>query len=344
MTNYYEPKFLRGVIRKALPLKQFFRNRFFPEDVLFASETVSFEYQAGLRRLAPYTSPYMAGEAVDRDGYEVRTYHTPYVVPKRVITNDTAAQKLLGESPYNSGISPEERAATIAARDLMELQDMIQRREEFMCARCLQDGKLEITGPGVNETVDYKFTGIEDCTSQKWLSNYDIIGKLSEKAAELRKSGSNPDMLILGSKAAGAFLDNTKLLKLLDLRQVDAGQINPSELESGVMYIGRLAVPGFIGDIYTYDEHYYDAETGTSKPILDPSTAILISGRVQNSMLYGAITYIDGKSGEYVTEMGKYVPYTAWSVSPPVKEIYLASRPLPMPKDLESWAVMTNVA
>lgn len=344
MRDYYEPKTLRGVIKKVTPVKTFLRTRFFPEDVFFPSETVSFEYQSQKRRLAPYTSPYAGGESVSRDGYEVRTYHTPSLVPKRVITNDTAAQKLLGESPYNSGMTPEDRAAEMAARDLIELQDMIAHREEQMCAQVLQEGVLRVKGRGVNEVCDYGFTGIEQTASgDKWLSGYDIPGKLASVSQNIRKTGSNPDTLILGSEAANALMDNTKFMKLLDLRRVDSGEIRPSELESGVQYIGRIALPGIIADIYGYDEYYDDDVSGESLPLIDPKTAILISSRDRNMMLYGAVTYIDVKTGEYVMEMSKYVPYTNYRVDPPVKEIYLASRPLPMPKDLESWRVMKEV-
>ena len=344
MTDYYEPKSLRGAIRKAIPPRTFLRTRFFPEDVFFPTETVSFEYQGAKRRLAPYTSPYAGGESVSREGYEVRTYHTPSLVPKRVITNDSVAQKLLGESPYNSGMTPEDRAAEMAARDLMELQDMIARREEQMCAEVLQSGKLLIKGRGVNEECDYGFTGVEVIAAgDKWVSGYDIPGKLASVAQGLRKAGTNPDTLILGSDAANALMDNTKFTKLLDLRRVDSGEIKPSDLESGVQYIGRIALPGIIADIYGYDEWYDDEASGQLKPLLDPKSAILISSRDRNMMLYGAVTYIEVKTGEYVTEMSKYVPYTNYRVDPPVKEIYLASRPLPMPKDLESWHVMSGV-
>lgn len=344
MTNYYEPKTLREAIRASQPLKQFFRLRFFPENVLFATETVSIEFQRVQARLAPYTSPYMAGGVVDRDGYEVRTYRTPYLVPKRVITNDTAAMKQLGEQPYNSGMTPEERAREIAARDLVELLDMIQRREEYMCAKCFEDGQLSIIGSGVNEVVDYGFTGAETVTaSDKWTASYDVIGKLSGVAQSMRMGGNNPNVLVLGTQAADALMSNNKVMKLMDLRLVDSGEIRPSELEPGVMYIGRLAVPGFVVNIYSYDAYYYDDETGTSQPMIDGATAMMISDQVRNSMLFGAVTYIDAKTGEYVTEMNPYVPYTNWSVSPPVKELYVASRPLPMPKDLNSWRVLKSV-
>ena len=343
-TNYYDPKTLRGVIRKVEPVRSFFKSRFFSESVTFPTETVSFEFYASKRRLAPYVNPRIGSEAINRDGYDVRTFRTPLLSPSRVITNDTLAMKLLGEQPYNSGVSPDERAAKIAADDLNELLNSISRREEYMCARVKQDGKLNITGKGLNEVVDYGFTNIETCTqADQWTSSYDIIAKLKTKAAELRKNGVNPNMLILGTDAADALLDNNKVTKLLDLRSVDVGEIKPQELENGVEYIGRLSMPGLYVEIYSYNEFYYDSETDDSYPYLDVDTAILQSSHERNTMLYGAVTYIDEKSREYVTEMNEFVPQTWSEINPPVKHISVSSRPLPMPTDLQGWAVLKDV-
>ena len=144
MRDYYEPKLLLGVIRKTPGLKTFFKSRFFNNSVTFATKTVSFEFQEGKRRLAPYVNERIGSESIERDDYSLKTYEAPFISPKRVITNDTLAQKLPGEPEWNSGVTPDERAAKIAARDIMDLQDAITRREEYMCARVKQDGKLII--------------------------------------------------------------------------------------------------------------------------------------------------------------------------------------------------------
>lgn len=345
MFNYFDTNYLIGVLEKTMPLKTFCRMRFFdtahPEPS--PSQTVSFEYQAGNMRLAPYTSERHGGVATESRGYEVRTYRTPYLVPSRVITNDILMQKMLGESPFNSGMTPEARAAQIAARTVMELQDKIQRREEYMCARCLQDGELLIDGPGVHERVDYGFTGIETVeAADKWTVNFDIPGYLGKRAQGLRKKGSNANILVLGTDAANALLANKSVTKLMDMRRVEAGEINPGEIEAGVQYLGRLSIPGLYVDMYSYDA-YYEDEDGTAQPYFDPDTAMLISDRDKGLMLYGAVTYIDGKTGEYRTASMPYVPYKSWSVNPPVQELFLASRPLPMPRDLTSWCVMKQV-
>ena len=261
MADYYEPKILRGVIKKTLPLRTFFKTRFFNNSVLFPTEKVSFEFQDNQRRLAPYVNPRIGGETVARDEYIVKTYQTPYVAPIRAITNDTLAQKLLGEQPYNSGLTPADRAAEIVANDIRELQDTIWRREEYMCARVKQDGKLIIKGRGVNEVVDYGFTNIRTlAANERWGEDFDIIGQLSEVCQELARNGVVAGLVILGVDAASALFKNKKFIKLLDNRRIDVGELKPSELENGVSYIGRLMVPGAALELVMYSEWYKDDE------------------------------------------------------------------------------------
>lgn len=349
MRDYYEPRFLAGVIKKTPSLKTFFKTRFFNNAITFPAEKVSFEIQEGKRRLAPYVSPRIGSETIERDEYSVKTYTAPLVAPNRVITNDTLAQKLLGEATWNSNVTPDERAAKIAARDIMDLQDTITRREEFMCARVKQDGKLIIKGKGVNEVVDYGFENLVIVdAADRWTPTFDIMGQLSNIAREMSKDGINPDMLILGSDAAAMLLHNEKFLKLLDIRRVEIGEIKPSELEGGVSYLGRMVVPGAMFDVVMYNEWYPDDSDKDAegkpklKPLVDPETVIIQSRAEKNSMLYGAITHVD-KSGNYVTRMEEYVPRTWVTENPSQKFIEISSRPLPMPHDLKSWYVLKGV-
>ena len=75
--NYYEPKYLRGVIEKSLPVRSFFRNRFFSEAVTFPTETVSFEFAANKRLLLPYSTLRGGAVPVDREGYQLKTFTPP---------------------------------------------------------------------------------------------------------------------------------------------------------------------------------------------------------------------------------------------------------------------------
>ncbi|MDR1621495.1 MAG: major capsid protein [Synergistaceae bacterium] len=349
MPDLYSPKTMRGVIKRTLPLLTFFKTRFFKSTITFPTETVSFEFQEGKRRLAPYVNPRVGSESIERDGYEIKSYRPPLVAPERSITNDTLAQKLLGESVYNSGMTPDDRAVKIAAQDIIELQDTIYRREEYMCARIKQDGALTVRGKGVSQRVDYGFDNIvETASSDKWTPTFDILGQLGVLAEELQKFGVNPDMLILGNSAAKALMSNEKLLKLLDIRRVEMGEIAPAQLEKGVRYIGRVVTPEVTLDLYSYAEWYPDDtdldadENPKLKPLLDPETVIMQSSRERNSMLYGIITLIDD-NGNFVTHMEEYVPNSWFTKKPPQRFVSISSRPLPMPHDLKSWLVLKNV-
>ena len=338
MTDYYAPKFLRGVIQKVLPLRMFFRTKFFTDTVTYTTETVSFEFAQDKRGLLPYANPRRPAPAVDREGYQLKRFTPPLVSGSRTITPDTASMKELGELEWNSGVSPDERAARIAANDLMQLQDRLFRREEYMCARVKQDGILELP----HETVNYGFTNIENTTNaNKWNANYDLIGKLRSKSVALRKDGTNPDMLILGTDAATAFMNNTGIKDAL-LHQ--AGYlIEPHDEDyNGAHFVCRLRVPGLYLDVYEYDEYYYDEATATTLPVMDPGTAILQSSQERNYMLFGAVNYVENRS--HVTAVGEYIPRTIWKEDPSAQILIVESRPLPMPRDVESWCVMKNVA
>jgi hypothetical protein len=346
--DLYSPKTMRGVIKRTLPLRTFFK-RFFNSTVTFPTDTVSFESQEGKRRLAPYVNPRVGSESIERDEYSIKTYRPPLIAPERSITNDTLAQKLLGEAIYNSGMTPDDRAVKIAAQDIIDLQDTIYRREEYMCARVKQDGALIIRGKGVNHAVDYGFENIiETATNDKWTPTFDILGQLGVLAEELQKFGVNPDMLILGSAAAKAIMSNEKILKLLDIRRVEIGEINPAQLEGGVRYIGRVVTPEVTLDLYSYAEWYpddTDLDTDGNpklKPLLDPETVIMQSSSERNSMLYGLITLIDA-NGSFVSHMEEYVPNSWFTQKPPQRFVSISSRPLPMPHDLKSWLVLKNV-
>lgn len=341
MNDYYSPKYLRGSITKIQPERLFFRNRFFTESVTFPTKTVTFEFAKNSRRLLPYATEHSGSVPVDRNPYQAKSFTAPLLSGSRAISPDTLASKLLGESPYNSGMSPEDRARELAAQDLVDLTEALYRQEEYMCARIKQDGKLTIDSDGVSAVVDYGFTGIETVTSaNKWTSTYDILGKLAKMARELRKSGVNPDTLIVGSDVAEALNVNEGVLKLRHDTFVEIP--SPDSLEDGITYVCQIKAPGVYVNVYEYDEYYEDAN-GDLLPLIDPKTVIMQSSRESNLMLHGAVTYLDQRSNDYVTDMSEYVPYTVSSYDPPLKKLIVSSRVLPMPRDIESWLVLKNV-
>lgn len=340
MTNYYDPKYLRAAIRKLQPTRQFFRSRIFSESLTFPTATVTFEYAKSPRMVLPFAKDNTGSVNVSRSGYQALTFTAPLISGHRVITPATLESKAFGESPYNSGYSPEDRAKEIAAMDLIELQDALFRQEEYMCARLMQDGKLIVDAGGAKGEIDYGFTQVESVnSSNKWTASYDILGKLLKCARTLRKNGINPDTLLVGHEVSEAINTNAGVLALRHDNWVNIPE--PGSLEDGITYVCQLRAPGLYLNVLEYDEYYTDKE-GNVLPLVDPKTAILFSSRERNFMLYGAVTYLD-KSGEYVSEMNEYVPYVVSEYDPPMKKLVVSSRALPMPRDIESWLVLKEL-
>lgn len=342
--RYYEPKYLYGLLKELAPVNAFFRSKFFTEEIPFSSESVTFENMRASRRLLPFANGEMPAPVVGRSGYQARNYTPPLVSGSRVINVKTLESKLPGENEY-SGMSPDDRAAMMAASDLEELQAGIQRTEEYLCARLKEDGKIILDGEGVNGVVEYGFTNTETAgtsDNDKWLAGYDVLGKLQSTARKLYQSGTNPDMLILGTKAADALLSNSKIAKLLDVRRMNFGDITPDKISDGVQYLGKLVSVGLYLDLYCYSD-FYISEDGEVSPYISEGTAIMQSSRERDFMLYGAVSYVDS-SGEFVSVSNSYVPYTVTTYDPPQKKLIVASRPLPMPRDINSWYVLKEVA
>ena len=340
MTNYYDPKYLRGVIRKIQPARLFFRNNFFTEAVRFPTKQVTFEFAENPRGLLPYANEDKPAPSVKRNGYQAKTFTAPLLSGARVISPATLDMKLAGESPYNSGLSPEDRARELAANDLMELQDQLFRQEEYMCARVKQDGQLIIDGEGMHQVIDYELPFLETPTNaNKWTASYDILGKLQKMARELRKQGTNPNQLIVGEGVAELFNTNQAIV---DLRRDDYFRIpDPGDLADGIIYLCTLRAPGLNLEVYEYSEYYTD-NAGNVLPVIDPGTVIMQSSRERDFMLYGAVTYIDERTREYVTEMTDYVPYVSVETNPPVRRLIVSARALPMPRDVNSWYTLKN--
>lgn len=341
--KYYEPKFLYGVIKELEPVNAYFRKNFFNDTITFPTESVTFERMNSDRGILPFSDPNKPAPVISRKGYSARIYTPPLISGGRMINLSTLEQKIAGETPYNSGLSPEDRAAEIAANDLAELQAQIQRKEEYLCAQLKQNGKIIVDADSFDGVIEYGFTNIEVTqSSDKWTSSYDILGKLKEKNVELLHNGVNADMLIMGYQAAAALMSNTKIAKLMDNRRMNFGEIAPEKFAQGVQYLGRLIDVGLYLDLYCYADFYNDYDHGTIMPYLNTDCVIMQSSQEKDYMLYGAVTYIDHNGEDFISS-NEYVPYIVTTQDPPTRKLIVASRPLPMPAKNNSWYVLKEV-
>lgn len=246
----------------------------------------------------------------------------------------------------HSGKTPAQRAAERIVADYQRLNDAVTRREEWMCVQAIVNGAIPVVGEGVNETVDFGFSNKVELTgTAQWgKASAKILDNLEDWTDKVLTEGfANVDTVIMGKAALRAFLADEAVMKALDNRRVEMGLISPKNLPNGVRYIGHLNKPNV--DIYTYAEVYYDDWTDPAKPATNPlvpdNKVILISSVPNFVMAYGRNTYIDDKTGLWVTAEGTRLFRSYVEHHPDRRFLELQANPLPIPDKVDSWLVAT---
>lgn len=346
LINIYETRTMMQAIEMMKPVRTFFRDTFFPNVNTFVTEKVDVDFKKGKRKMAPFVARHRGGVTMERQGFRTDTYTTPYIAPQRALTKDDISSRMMGENIYSTR-TPEQRAQELLAKDLVELDDMIARREEWFCRELLLNGKVTIKGwvdkvgstEYVEDEVDYGFTNKETLVgAAAWNTDTcDMYGDLKRIRLEIiQKTGINPDIVVMANNVVDLFVNNLDIQKLLDIRNLTIGTVQPRIQMNGVTYIGTLTSLGL--ELYTYDEWFLD-DDGIEYPMVPDD--YLIMGRANlGSRLYGAVTQLEEADGEFHTYEGTRIPKVWKDVNNDVKMIRVASRPLPKPEDVDSWFVL----
>lgn len=325
----YEPKQMTQALLESFPARRFLTATFFGEET---HDTKSFQIDLykGSRRLSPIVHPKMAGKVVDREKFRTLEFTPPYLKPMKVTEADHILTRQPGEIVYTApgANTPATRAAALLGSDMAELDEMNLRRVEAMAAEALFYGRVTVKGDGVDTVVDYDF----DATHTPTLSGADLwSASTGDPLKNLRAwkrliskdAGITATDLILGTDAAEALLNNEKLLKLLDNRNLMMGLINPADMGEGVTYLGRLTAVGL--DVWTYDEWYYDEDTDTEKPMVPVDHALVIARSIRAKVHYGVIQDIE--AGNFASRA--FVK--SWvEKNPSARMLLVQSAPLPV--------------
>lgn len=338
--SIYDPRTMLAAVAAMMPVNTFLKDTFFSNENTFATETVDVDYYKGRRKMAPFVSPRVAGQVMDRQGFTTKSFKPAMVKPLRIITGDDINKRSMGENIY-SAKKPDQRAAELLAQDLMDLDEAITRREEWMVSQVLFTGQVHILGEDVDQVMDFDFTNKQTLSgTDLWTDkeNSDPIADLKQwRLAVLQKSGVTPDRVVMASDVVDAFVNHPAVQKVMDNTRIILGKIEPQTLPNGVTYIGSISSLGL--DIYSYDEWYFDEETQTEKPMIPAGSLMLGSTRARSSMLYGAVHLVDPNTKNFKTFEGSRIPNSWVQENPPARFLQINSRPLPVPHEVDSWYV-----
>ena len=134
------------------------------------------------------------------------------------------------------------------------------------------------------------------------------------------------------------------LVKILSMTPRKIQTITPEnfrDLPNGVKYYGHLTSPNI--DLYTYGEVYLDdwtdPETPAVKPLVPENVVILISGQSNFMLAYGACTYIEDSTQQWVTAETSRLLRSYVEHHPDRRMVELQAHPLPIPDKVDSWLV-----
>ena len=336
--DYTSTAVLLAAYKEQKAPNNFLHSRYFPDGTTFTTSQVLVEYKDGNQKLAPFVAPEIGGKVVKRQGYTAQAYQPAFIAPKRPLTIDDLTQKGFGEALYGN-LTPEERAIQITTDDLTDMDSMITRTIEQMGAQVFQENAITMKHYGDDNAL-YETKNIAFFTETKnpaiytpataWTeADVDILGDIAAMAKELTKRGLPAVDVILGTAAADAILNNEKILKLLDTRNVNIGAIDPTENFPEAVFLGVINCKGHKLNLIEYSATY-EAEDGSVKPYIDPNIAIVTAPNcgVTN---YGAITQIDFGSAGFTTYAEKRVPL--YAVKDQVRTVALRSAALVQPKN-----------
>ncbi|MBB3192052.1 major capsid protein [Halomonas cerina] len=296
------------------------------------TEYIDIDIIKGHRKMAPFVRPNRPGKVVDRSGSVMRSYKAPYIKEKL----ETSAGMLLNRQPGEhiySGRTPLQRAGDQLARDMEDLDDQINRREEWMAAQALTTGEVEVKGDGVDDVIDFQMSNDHLVTEATTWAETDGNGKsVADPIADLRKyksriakaSGRTANAVVMSSEAGEAFLTNTNTKDRLNTRRIDLGMIRPEQLPDGVTYLGYLNDPGM--DLYAYEEWYVDDE-GNEQPMIPAGGLIVGPTNSRCGMLYAAIQDMDAIEGA-MFDVARY-PKSWVTKDPSVRWLMMQAAPLP---------------
>lgn len=338
--NIFQPREMTQALLEAKRPKTFLRDTFYTPE-LHSTKVVDIAVQAGKRRLAPFVNPKHSSKMVERVGVRADTYEPPLMA----MNMQTTAEEMLENSGSifyaNSAMqNPAVRAAAQLNADMLELDGMISRREEWMCAQALFTGAVSIVGEGVNDTVDFQQPASHKITlsgADLWnTTTANIEGVLNTwKRLISKDSGLTATDVILGSGAADAVLKNDLILKQLESAGQNIVNLMPDTegMPEGVTYIGFLPRSGL--RLWAYDEWYID-DSGTEQEMVPANKVCVLSRQANFKLHYRAIpAEIPVVSSRWVDTEVKKNPYR--------RLLYVSSGSIAVPHQVNGFVSATVI-
>jgi len=303
-----------------------------------------YDYKKGSVRMAPVVHPGAGGVVMPRDGYSTREIGFATVAPERIVEYSDLQNRAFGEEILGA-MTPEERERKLLTQDQVDMLNAIQRRREHMIRQVVLTGKLELfryTNEGRDKETtllaDYGFTNTFTPQNAWNTANAKINDDMKAIYDMAYDGGGTVDIIVVAPDVANAILANADYLKLLDLRNADAGNVNARYLDKGVRFVGRN-IDGV--EIYSFSGKILD-DNGQFVAAM-PSGKLIAGSRGMINMYHGPVTQVEREDAQAVhkTYIKKEVPLRYASIESNTIKNRITSRPTFVPENVDGWVVAT---
>lgn len=327
-------------VEAARPCNNFLTRTFFSAPETHVAEKIEADVRKRGRWMAPFVSPRRGGKVMTREGFVTKYIRTPKIAPERILTTDDITTRSIGENVYSRD-TPEDRADKLLAKDLLELNEYIERRKEWEARQVILEGGFDVVDKdeGLDIHVDYGFENKEILLgSDKWsdaASDPDSI-LLEKKLEILKESGINPNIMIGDAQTIRLYLNNPKVQRMANILNIKDADINPRVVDDNITYYGRIATLDL--DIYSFDEWFMNEDTKKEEAMIPKGTIILANSNGIGKMHYGAVTQMEENG--FRTYEAEIVPKYIIDDKNDTETLRLTSRPVPVPDDVSSWYIL----
>ena len=293
----------RQTIRTSHWLDMFFPNSFFS-----TQSQIAFDKINASRPIAPFMLPNEPGKPIyRREGERIETFTPAYTKPKDSIRPSEMLGLQPGELARRQALmSPQARYNAEVIRITNYQRDAVMRLWDFMAAKALLNGTIDITyqgpsgGPGQSVTLDFGRDAAHTSAltaGNRWgdsgVSIFSSCQTEIDLVANAEFGGSVTD-IVLGSQAAVPFMADDEIDKKMDSNytnntgvDVNRGLVRTDPMNP-FTYLGTLG-SGVNVWRYAGPGSKFQNNDGTFTDIMDPRDALFVSPAVDGVKAFGAI-------------------------------------------------------
>lgn len=301
--------------------------------VTFPTQEVAFDKIKKGRKLAPLVSPMIAGKPNKARGGLMTSVTPAYVKPTDVVTPDRLLKRSPGEALAGE-MSPDQRLSAIRSDILIEQEESIERREEWMVCEVLKTGGVTLEGPDFEAVhVDYGRSAENNVTligADKWenqnFETYDPMDDIEDWGDRCNVIGN---FVAMGKQSWRTFKKFKAVKDVLETRRGSTATAETGPLSNeSFQWAGKIGVYNF----YVYIGAY-EGESGNDELYIDSNGVMVTSSEVELYMAYGAIQ--DAKANaNRIVETTRY-PSNWYSDNPSLEWLQTQAAPIPVLLDAD---------